>query len=697
MSVDLVLERLERVKRSPGGNGWDARCPAHDDKNPSLRVWVSDEGWVRFKCYAHGCSRESILDKLGLELRDIGPEEGGGGPPYPRRSRSTGQHPPAERGCTIADYAQAKGLRVEFLRSLGVDEIYYMGAPAVRFPYLNPDGDVACTRYRVSLDGAIRVRTKAGDRHCLYGLNQLHQAAEAGYVILVEGESDAQTLWQAGYPALGLPGANGWSEDRDAPHLDAIPVLYVLIEPDRGGEAVLKWLSASRIRERVRLVVLNDVKDVSALYLADPGRFSERLEAALTAAKEHEEHERVASTIRANTAWERCSGLAHEPRILDAFASDLQASGLAGETRPAQLLYLVLTSRLLDRQVSAAVKGPSAGGKSFMVETITSFFPPSAFYALTAMSEHALAYGTEPLSHRFLILYEAAGMEGEFASYIVRSLLSEGRVRYETVEKTSEGLQPRLIEREGPTGLITTTTKVALHPENETRLLSIPIDDTPEQTRGVLRALAADEVAPPELGRWVALQEWLGASDHRVQIPYAGVLAELVPPVAVRLRRDFGAILNLIRAHTVLHQATRERDSHGWIVATVADYTAVRELVADLVSEGVEATVPPIVRETVETVLGAESAEGISVGQLARRLNMDKAAASRRWQSAKARGFLKNLETKRGKPARIVPADPLPEDVEVLPAAEQLDRCTVDRVSEGVSTPPPPRRQDRAA
>jgi hypothetical protein len=57
----------------------------------------------------------------------------------------------------------------------------------------------------------------------------------------------------------------------------------------------------------------------------------------------------------------------------------------------------------------------------------------------------------------------------DFLNYLVRSLLSEGRVRYETVEKTPEGLQARLIEREGPTGLIMTTTADSLHPENETR------------------------------------------------------------------------------------------------------------------------------------------------------------------------------------------------------------------------------------
>ena len=34
---------------------------------------------------------------------------------------------------------------------------------------------------------------------------------------------------------------------------------------------------------------------------------------------------------------------------------------------------------------------------------------PSAFYALTAMSDRALAYSDEPLKHRHLVTYEAAG------------------------------------------------------------------------------------------------------------------------------------------------------------------------------------------------------------------------------------------------------------------------------------------------
>ena len=190
--------------------------------------------------------------------------------------------------------------------------------------------------------------------------------------------------------------------------------------------------------------------------------------------------------------------------------------------------------------MSVAVKGPSSGGKSFVVETALKFFPPEAFYSLTAMSDRALAYSAEPLRHRHLVIYEAAGMASEFATYLIRSLLSEGRLRYETVEKTKEGLVPRLIEREGPTGLIVTTTSLRLHPENETRMLSLTITDSSVQTAAVFQALAKETIPPDiDLSRWHAVQTWLATGPSRVVIPFADSWHRLVPPVAIRLRRDF--------------------------------------------------------------------------------------------------------------------------------------------------------------
>jgi hypothetical protein len=44
------------------------------------------------------------------------------------------------------------------------------------------------------------------------------------------------------------------------------------------------------------------------------------------------------------------------------------------------------------------------------------------------MSDRALAYSSEALRHRHLVIYEAAGMASDFATYLIRSLPSEGRL-----------------------------------------------------------------------------------------------------------------------------------------------------------------------------------------------------------------------------------------------------------------------------
>jgi hypothetical protein len=150
--------------------------------------------------------------------------------------------------------------------------------------------------------------------------------------------------------------------------------------------------------------------------------------------------------------------------------------------------------------------------------------------------------------------------------------------------------------------------------------------------------------------------------------------------VAVRLRRDFKAVLTLVRTHALLHQASRERDAQGHIVATLDDYAVVRDLVAPYVSEGVEVAVSPTIRETVETVrrLLAEPARlEVQTRDVAHALHLDKSAASRRVNAAIEKGYLVNLETRRGQPANLVLGDPLPEDQEILPTVAALaSRCT---------------------
>jgi hypothetical protein len=578
-------------------------------------------------------------------------------------------------------------LTEDFLRGLGLRDVTYLGKPSVRIPYPDDEGQESAVRFRISLHDTEKFRWRSGDQPLPYGLRLLDEARAAGFVVLVEGESDCHTLWFHELPALGIPGASNW-RDGWATYLDGIEKIYAVIEPDQGGDALREKLTdCEAIRERLYLLDLGKHKDPSALHLANQSRFKERFEIALEDAKPWIELEREQAEATSHEAWEQCKELANAPNILERFAVELARSGVAGEARIAKLLYLALTSRLLARPVSIALKGPSSGGKSHVVERVLSFVPESAYYALTAMSERTLAYSEEPIEHRFLVIYEAAGMSGDFATYLMRSLLSEGKVRYETVEKTSEGIKPRLIEREGPTGLIVTTTAVKLHPENETRLLSLTVTDTQDQTRAVMAALAEEaSEAGPNFEPWHALQVWLESAEHRVWIPYARKLADLIPPVAVRLRRDFGALLNLIRAHAVLHQASRKRDSEGHIIATIEDYAAVRELVVDLVGEGVEATVPATVRQTVEAVkrLREDSkGEPVTVAELARELKLDRSAVSRRARNAKDRGYLRDLEDNPRKPSRLIPGENLPDDLQILPSPEEVRAGVKERASGG--------------
>ena len=69
--IDAVLHRLDRVK-STGPGKWQALCPAHDDKRPSLSIKEADDGRVLLKCWT-GCGAAEIVSALGLSLADLFP------------------------------------------------------------------------------------------------------------------------------------------------------------------------------------------------------------------------------------------------------------------------------------------------------------------------------------------------------------------------------------------------------------------------------------------------------------------------------------------------------------------------------------------------------------------------------------------------------------------------------------------------
>ena len=389
--------------------------------------------------------------------------------------------------------------------------------------------------------------------------------------------------------------------------------------------------------------------------------------------------------------------LANEPNLLDRLVRDIRSLGHAGEERACKLIYLCTKSRLLDKIVSLVAKGPSAAGKSATIDRVLGLFPHEATVSLSGMSEKFLVYDDRPIRHKVLVLHEAAGMSGEYASYLIRTLLSEGCLRHGTVESTAEGLRPVMVEREGPAGLITSTTQVNLHAENETRLISIPIDDTRGQTAAVMRAVAAGSGARLDMSEWHNLQYWLTDGERRVVVPFGELLAEMIPPIAVRLRRDFGSVLGLVRTHALLHRATRDTDEDGRVIATLDDYAVVRELVDDLISDGIGAQVSEATRETVEVVgLLTDGDKRASNADLARILELDRSAVSRRVRKAISQGYLMNDEDRPRKPTKLRLGEPLPEDQVILPTREAVEDalCTS---AVGSEPPQPPTDVDDEA
>jgi hypothetical protein len=67
----VLLSRLEGIVNRGHGQ-YLARCPAHEDKSPSLSVKETDDGTILIKCFA-GCSPVEIVAAVGLELRDLFP------------------------------------------------------------------------------------------------------------------------------------------------------------------------------------------------------------------------------------------------------------------------------------------------------------------------------------------------------------------------------------------------------------------------------------------------------------------------------------------------------------------------------------------------------------------------------------------------------------------------------------------------
>jgi hypothetical protein len=84
VTAAALLDRLDGVRQTGPGR-WIARCPAHEDRSPSLSIRELDDGRTLIHCFAQ-CDALDIVQAAGIALSDLMPERSGHHTP-PTRSR----------------------------------------------------------------------------------------------------------------------------------------------------------------------------------------------------------------------------------------------------------------------------------------------------------------------------------------------------------------------------------------------------------------------------------------------------------------------------------------------------------------------------------------------------------------------------------------------------------------------------------
>jgi len=263
--VERVIKRLKGVRQS--GGGWIAKCPAHNDSDPSLSVSEGKGGCALVHCHA-GCEYEKILHAIGLEPRDL----------FPDHSRLTDRELrmryPRSNG-VADDHPAMQLLHQDALRrtsSVKIDELATsLGVTAVSLNDLEVawDEEDKCWLFP-ERDGRRRViglmkRYPDGSKSFISGgargLYIPKSFVVSGEDIFVaEGGSDTAAGCSRGWNIIGRPSAHGGSQHLVDLLKDAKGRIYVIADndpkrdggwPGRKGAESLAQLLQARIKGAV--------------------------------------------------------------------------------------------------------------------------------------------------------------------------------------------------------------------------------------------------------------------------------------------------------------------------------------------------------------------------------------------------------------------------------------------------------------
>ena len=188
-----ILERLKGARKS--NNGWEAQCPAHEDKHSSLSIAHRDGRWL-LNCHA-GCSVDAIVSAVGLKVSDLFDDD-------TRKQKANGK----SGSPFIAEYVY-KTADGELSRKV-------CRTADKQFPQFKWTGSA----WKGGVEGVPVLP---------YRLPELAAANVETPVYIVEGEKDCDALARLGFTATTNPmGAGKWKSDLNKYFANR----HVLIIPD---------------------------------------------------------------------------------------------------------------------------------------------------------------------------------------------------------------------------------------------------------------------------------------------------------------------------------------------------------------------------------------------------------------------------------------------------------------------------------
>jgi hypothetical protein len=303
-------------------------------------------------------------------------------------------------------------------------------------------------------------------------------------------------------------------------------------------------------------------------------------------------------------------------QMTDEIDRDITALGYVRERKNKLLLYLLMTSRLLDNPLHAIIISRSGAGKSQLVDIVEKLCPPEELESISDLSPQALFYvGQDDLKHKLLVIGEKEGSKG--SDYPLRELISKKSISkaIPMKDQTTGQIRTVNIKVNGPIALVETTTNGEINPENLNRCFVVGIDESEEQTR-LIHARQRDKYTVDgylnrrELARITEKHIYAQRLLQPVMVfnPYAPLLT--FPSAKLKTRRDNEKLLRLITVICFLHQYQRRRkqltiDSGEvveYIECTVEDYRIAHDLLSDGVLDNTLDDLPKPARELLEHI-----------------------------------------------------------------------------------------------